>query len=308
MAGDFVPLMGYTPDRAGTERFLRSLPKPTLAAAGPDLELDTGRDVFLGQYLLKCDSTWKRGRQVVGSCCGWGWGLAVDILACCDALLRNEPEVYGGRVLEASIYGPSRVEIRGGGKNNGTDGSYGAACAKAVTKIGTLHYGIDYGNGHKFTQNSGTLERAWGRDGMPDELEPFAAEHKVSSVAQVGGFEDCAKALQSGYPTALTSMMGFSMTLREGYMTPMGQWPHCQMAAGLRWNPEPAILVVNSWGDCYDGTYDTLLPPQFQKSAGWVRAKDFDRMIGGSDSDSFALSGYTGFSPRTLPNWTGVAL
>ena len=301
---DFVPLMGYVPDRAGTDAFLASLPRPTLAQAGPDLALDDSRDVFLGGYLLQCMPGWTRGAQKIGSCVGWGWALSCDMLAACDVLLRNEPESFGGRVLEASVYAFSRVEVRGS-RNLGGDGSYGGAAAKAVTKYGTLHYGIDYG-GQRFTDNSGTREMTWGRDGVPDELESFAAQHKVSSVALVRSFEDCAKALQSGYPTAVCSSMGFSMTLREGYMTPMGTWMHCQMAAGVRWNPDPAILVVNSWGDCYGGTFDKNLPPQFQKSAGWVRAKDFTHMVSGDDS--FALSGYAGFPPRTLPDWTGGAL
>jgi hypothetical protein len=114
------------------------------------------------------------------------------------------------------------------------------------------------------------------------------------------------RGLQSGYPTAICSSMGFSMTLRQGYMTPMGTWMHCQMAAAVKWRPEPAILVVNSWGDCYSGTFDETLPQQFQRSAGWVRAKDFTRMVQGEDS--FALSGYSGFPPQTLPDWTGGTL
>lgn len=298
---DFVPLFGYQPDRQGTEAFLATLAKPTLAQAGPDLALDESRDVFLGSALLSVSPDWKRGSQKIGSCCGWGFGLACDMLAACDVVLRNEPEVYGGRVLEASVYGFSRVEVRGQ-KNYGGDGSYGGACAKAVTKYGTLHYGQTY-NGQQFNDNSGTREREWGRDGVPDSLEKFAAEHKVQSVALVTSFEDTAKSLQNGYPVALCSSMGFSMTLRDGYMTPMGSWAHCQMAAGVRWNPEPAILVVNSWGDCYQGTVDKNLPAQFQRSAGWVKAKDFTRMIGPGE-DSFALAGYSGFKPRTLPeNW-----
>ena len=298
---DFVPLFGYQPDRKGTEAFLSTLAKPTLAQAGPDLALDESRDVFLGSALLSVSPGWKRGSQKIGSCVGWGWALSCDILAACDILLRNEPETYGGRVLEASVYGFSRVEVRGQ-KNYGGDGSYGGAAAKAVTKYGTLHYGQTY-NGQQFNDNSGTREKEWGRDGVPDSLEKFAAEHKVQSVALVTSFEDTAKSLQNGYPVALCSGMGFSMTLRDGYMTPMGSWAHCQMAAGVRWNPEPAILVVNSWGDCYQGTVDKNLPAQFQRSAGWVKAKDFTRMIGPGE-DSFALAGYSGFKPRTLPeNW-----
>lgn len=298
MAG-FVPLFGYQPDRKGTEAFLATLAKPTLAQAGPDLALDESRDVFLGSALLSVAPDWKRGSQKIGSCVGWGWSLSCDILAACDILLRNEAETYGGRVLEASVYGFARTL---NGKNYGGDGSYGGAAAKAVTKYGTLHYGVTY-NGQQFTDNSGTREREWGRDGVPGSLAKHAAEHKVQSVALVTSFEDTAKSLQNGYPVALCSGMGFSMTLRDGYMTPMGSWAHCQMAAGVRWNPEPAILVVNSWGDCYTGTFDKNLPPQFQRSAGWVKAKDFTRMIGPGE-DSFALAGYSGFKPRTLPdNW-----
>jgi hypothetical protein len=293
-------MFGYSPDRDGTDHFLASLAKPTLAQAGPDLALDETRDVFLGSYLLQCDPGWKRGAQKIGSCVGWGWALSCDILAACDIHVRSEAEVYGGRVLEASVYAFSRVEVRGQ-RNLGGDGSYGAAAAKAVNRFGTLHYGIDYG-GEKFTDNSGTREKEWGRDGVPDRLEPYAAKHKVSGVALVTSFEDAAKAIQNGYPVAVCSMQGFSMTMREGYLTPMGSWAHCMMFAGLRWKPYPSLLCVNSWGECYQGDVDKNLPPQFQRSAGWVRADTCTRMLKGEDS--FALSGYSGFAPRKLDdNW-----
>ena len=301
---DFLPMFGYSPDRDATDAFLASLPKPTLAQAGPDLALDENRDVFLGDYLLQCDPGWKRGAQKIGSCVGWGWALSCDILACCDVLMRNEPEVYGGRVLEASVYAFSRVEVRGQ-RNLGGDGSYGGAAAKAVTKFGTLHYGVEYA-GERFTDNSGLREKEWGRDGVPDRLEPFAAKHKVSSVALVTDFEQAAKAIQNGYPVAVCSMRGFSMTMRDGYLTPMGSWAHCMMFAGVRWSPKPALLCVNSWGDCYTGSVDPKLPAQFQRSAGWVEASTCTSMLKGEDS--FALSGYSGFAPRTLPDWTGGAL
>ena len=301
---DFLPMFGYQPDRDGTDAFLATLPRPLLSQAGPDLALDESRDVFLGDYLLKVDPAWKRGAQKIGSCVGWGWSLSCDILAACDVLMRAEPEVYGGRVLEASVYAFSRVEVRGQ-KNLGGDGSYGGAAAKAVTKFGTLHYGLDYA-GEKFTDNSGVREKEWGRDGVPDRLEKFAAQHKVSSVALVTTFEDAAKAIQNGYPVAVCSMRGFSMTMRDGYLTPMGSWAHCMMFAGVRWNPRPALLCVNSWGDCYTGTVDKNLPVQFQRSAGWVEAATCTSMLKGEDS--FALSGYSGFQPRTLPDWTGGLL
>ena len=298
---DFLPLFGYTPDPAGTTAFLRTLARPSLASAGPDLALDEGRDVFLGSALLSVSPGWKRGSQKIGSCVGWGWALSCDILAACDIVLRNEPETYGGRVLEASVYGFSRVEVRGG-RNLGGDGSYGGAAAKAVTKYGTLHYGQNYG-GQLFDDNSGTREKEWGRDGVPDELEKSAAEHKVESVALVTTFDDAAKSIQNGYPVAVCSMQGFTMTLRDGgYLSPAGSWAHCMMFAGVRWKPSPALLCVNSWGDCYSGDVDKTLPAPFQRSSGWVKAETCTRMLKGEDS--FALAGYSGFKPRKMPdNW-----
>ena len=294
----FVPLFGYTPNREGTDAFLSSLARPTLAQAGPDLVLDESKDVFLGHALLKCHPGWKRGAQTIGSCVGWGWSLSVDVLAACDVVLRNEPEAYGGDTLCASVYGFSRCEVRGG-RNLGGDGSYGGAAAKAVTKYGTLQLGQAYGT-KTFTQQSGTLEKAWGRDGVPDELEPFARQHKVQNVTLVTTFEDAAKAIQNGYPVAVCSGQGFSMTLRDGYLTPSGSWAHCMMFLGVRWKPYPALYCENSWGNCYTGTPDKNVPAPFQFSGGWVKAATCTSMLSGEDS--FAVAGFEGFQPRQLPD------
>jgi len=299
MAG-FVPLFGYQPDRKGTEAFLSTLAKPTLAQAGPDLVLDESKDVFLGNALLQVNPGWKRGSQAIGSCVGWGWSLSVDVLAACDVVLRNEPEAYGGGTLCASVYGFSRVEVRGQ-KNYGGDGSYGGAAAKAVTKYGTLHLGQAYGK-TTYTQQSGTLEKSWGRDGVPDELEPFAKQHKVQNVTLATSFEDAAKAIQNGYPVAVCSGQGFSMTLKDGYLTPSGSWAHCMMFLGVQWKPYPALYCENSWGNCYTGTPDKNVPKPFQFSGGWVKAATCTSMLSGEDS--FALAGFEGFKPRQLPdNW-----
>ena len=294
----FVPLFGYLPNRKGTDEFLATLARPTLAQAGPDLVLDESRDVFLGNALLSVNPGWKRGAQTIGSCVGWGWSLSVDVLAACDVVLRNEPEAYGGDTLCASLYGFSRVEVRGQ-RNLGGDGSYGGAAAKAASKYGTLHLGQAYGK-QIFTQQSGTLEKTWGRDGVPDELEPFAKQHKVQNVTLVTTFEDAAKAIQNGYPVAVCSGQGFSMTLKDGYLTPSGSWAHCMMFLGVRWKPYPALYCENSWGNCYTGTPDKSLPSPFQFSGGWVKSSTCTSMLKGEDS--FALAGFEGFKPRQLPD------
>jgi hypothetical protein len=204
-------------------------------------------------------------------------------------------------VLEASVYGFARVEVQGQ-PNRGGDGSYGGAAAKAVTKYGTLHYGQDYA-GKTYTESTGRLESDWGRNGVPDALESYAAQHKVNEAVLVKDFESAAAAIQNAYPVAVCSGQGFSMTMKDGALTPMGHWSHCMMFLGVRWKPEPALYCANSWGDCYSGTVDKTLPVAFQRSGGWVSASTCSLMLRGEDS--FALSGYSGFAPRTLPDWLG---
>jgi len=302
MAG-FVPLFGYDPDPAGAEAFVASLAKPTLAEAGPDLET-AKHDVALSRLLMKCMPSWKRGSQPIGSCVGWGTAMSVDVLAACDILLRNEPEAWGGRCIEGVVYGLSRVEARGQSVNMGGDGSTGFHAAKAISKFGTLHYGQDYGGKRFDKQLSGTQERELGRNGLPANLEPHAAQHKVSEVTLVKSFADVAKAISNGYPVFLCSMRGFSMTFKKdanyggGWLTPMATWAHCMMACDIRWD-RPAALVPNSWGECYSGPVDERLPAPFQRSSGWVDAAVIDSMCSGGDS--YAVAGFNGFRPSLMP-------
>jgi hypothetical protein len=73
------------------------------------------------------------------------------------------------------------------------------------------------------------------------------------------------------------------------------------MACAVRVD-HPALLVANSWGNCYSGPVDERLPEAFQKSAGWVDAEVIYSMCKGGDS--YALAGFTGFRPTALPtNW-----
>lgn len=311
MSGEFKPVFGYDASPAGTSAFVSSLRRPTLDEAGPML-LATPREVFLGEFLLRLDPGWKRLAQPIGSCVGWGWSLAVQMLAACDICMRNERESYGGRVLEAATYGFSRVEARGLDKNYGGDGSYGAAAGKAVTKYGTLYADRDY-DGKRYQSADAKLERGWGKDGVPDFLEPFAAERKVLEVTLVRNFGDVVKAVGNGYPVAICAMRAFKMTFekdgegRGGWLVPnpRDKWPHCQMIAGCRQGARPGALVVNSWSDCYSGPVDERLPAAFQRSSGWVDAAEIDKMIGGDNSDTFALAGYSGFAPSQISDWTG---
>ena len=296
---------GYVPDPAGAEAFVASLPRPTLALAGPDLRA-ANEDVLLYPALLACSPTWRRGSQGnVGSCVGWGSSLAVDILAACDIHWRKEAEAWKGRTIEASLYGFSRVEARGQQSNTGGDGSTGFHAAKAIRDFGSLHYGVDYGGFVFQEQDKEARDREWGRNGVPDKLEQFAKERRCSETTLATSFEEAAAAISNGYPVVVCSGQGFSMSRdADGFCRAGGVWWHCMCLLGLRGGKRPGLLCANSWGDSntVGKHYPETMPEAVRNCSFWIDAEVCDRMLSGRDS--YVYAGYSGFKTTQLPdNW-----
>jgi len=300
---------GYDPDPAGAAAFVSTLARPTLAQAGPELATDEKTDVFLYEALLRLMPSWERGSQGnVGSCVGWAASLCVDILAACDIVYRKEPETWGGRTIEASLYGISRVESRGLRVNAGGDGSTGFHAAKAIRDFGCLHYGQDYG-GTRFDAHSSQRERDWGRNGLPDVLEPFAKERRASETTLCTSFMDVAKSVSNGYAVCVCSMQGFSMSRDEdGFCRPGATWPHAMCICSIRWGKRPGALIVNSWGasNTLGKHYPHNIPEPVRVCSFWVDADVIDRMCRGEDTYTYA--GYSGFKATKIENWTGGTL
>lgn len=294
---------GYEPDPEGAESFVATLPHPTLASAGPSLKA-ANEDVMLYPALLACSPTWRRGSQGnVGSCVGWGASLAVDVLAACDIHWRKEPESWGGRTIEASLYGFSRVEARGQRSNNGGDGSTGFHAAKAVRDFGALHYGVDYGGFVFQEKDKESRDREWGRSGVPDKLEPFAKERRCSETTLATSFDQAAAAISNGYPVVVCSGQGFSMSRdADGFCRAGGVWWHCMTFAGVRFGKRPGLLCMNSWGNSntVGKHYPENMPEAVRNCSFWIDAEVCDRMLGGRDS--YVYAGYSGFQPTQLPD------
>ena len=296
---------GYLPDPEGAESFVATLPRPTLASAGPDLKA-AQEDVLLYPALLACDPNWRRGSQGnVGSCVGWGASLAVDVLAACDIHWRKEPEAWKGRTMESSVYGFSRVEARGIKANTGGDGSTGFHAAKAVRDYGALHYGVDYGGFVYQEKDKESRDREWGRNGVPDKLEPFAKERRCSETTLATSFDEAAAAISNGYPVVVCSGQGFSMSRDEdGFCRAGGVWWHCMCFIGVRFGKRPGLLCANSWGDSntVGKHYPANMPEAVRNCSFYVDADVCDRMLSGRDS--YVYAGYSGFKPTQLPdNW-----
>ena len=301
---------GYVPDQAGSDAFVASLPHPTLASAAPGFAVDERREVMLYPALLRCLPGWRRGSQGnVGSCVGWAASLAVDIVAACDVVHRQEAEQVVGRTVEASLYGFSRVEARGQRTNNGGDGSTGFHAAKAIRDFGALHYGVNYGGTIIPEADKASRDREWGRNGVPDVLEPFAKERRCSETTLAVDFEQAAAAIQNGYPVMVCSGQGFSMARDEdGFCKPGGVWWHAVVFAGVRWGKRPGLLCFNSWGDSntVGKHYPETMPTAVRNCSFWVDASVATKMLSGRDS--YVYAGYSGFQPTQLPDWTGDVL
>jgi hypothetical protein len=300
---------GYVPDPAGAERFAASLPHQTFSSAAPECTA-SGKDVFLWPALLQCSPRWKRGSQgSVGSCVGWAASLGVDMTAACDIVYRHEPEEWRGRTIESSLYGFSRVEARGLRTNTGGDGSTGWHAAKAIRELGCLHYGVDYGGVVIPEKGKEARDRDWGRNGVPDTLEPFAKERRCSEVTLVTTFEEAAAAISNGFPVMVCSGVGFSMTRDDdGFCRPGPTWWHAMLLAAVRWGKRPGLKCFNSWGDSNTRGkhYPEDLPPAIANCSFWIDADVCTRMLSGRDS--YAYAGYSGFRVTQIPDWTGGAL
>jgi hypothetical protein len=301
---------GYVPDPAGAEAFASRLPHPTLTEAAPDLVRSEPRETHLWPALLKCSPKWKRGSQgSVGSCVGWGASLGVDLTAAADIVYRNQPEMWSGRCVESSLYGFSRVESRGLTSNRGGDGSTGFHAAKSIRELGCLHYGVDYGGTVIPERDKQARDREWGRDGVPDSLEPYAKLRRCSEVTLATTFEEAAAAIGNGYPVVVCSGVGFSMTRDDqGFCSPGPTWWHCMTLASVRYGKRPGLLCMNSWGDSNTKGkhYPTDIPAAVANCSFWVDASVCTRMLSGKDS--YVYAGYSGFQVTRIPDWTGGVL
>jgi hypothetical protein len=280
---------------AEIEIVLATLPRPQFAeAAAPLLAAPADGDVFLwdacrrvtGGHLPAHD------QDGVGCCVGEGFSSAVEYLQCVEIALAGEVEEYSP-ISSESVYALSRVEV-GGGRIGG-DGSTGAWAAKAVHDFGVLPRRAV--GRYDLTHFDPRRARDWGRDGLPDDLEPEARQHLVRTVSLVRTFAEARAALANGYPVAVCSGQGFTMTRdRDGFCAPRGVWGHCMCFIGVTGGRRPGLCCLQSWGPNVPG--GPIGVGGHPDCAFWVDAEVAERMLG--QGDSWALSAFDGFPARRL--------
>jgi hypothetical protein len=306
---------GYTPDPLATRRFVASLPKPTLAQAGPDvLEAASERTALLYRALdrthkARFGKPWVPHKQGIGDCVSHGWGHACDVhLAIMVQLGDVEASSFELAATE-SIYGGSRVEARGISRAGRSDGSSGGSAAKFVRDWGITFRQPYPDFGFDLTTYSSGRAKDWGdygNGGAGDngKFDTEAKKHPVREVTLVRSFKEAAAAIQSGYPVAVCSGQGFTSTRdKDGFARASGSWAHCMCFVGVRFDRK-GLLCQNSWGATWIS--GPKWPADQPDGSFWVDEKTCDRMLGGGDS--FAVSGYDGFPLKTLKHgdWASV--
>lgn len=296
---DFTDLCGWHDDQKAVEAVMARQQFPLFGPAAVTSQAKgggRGKRALLYKFVEKANGGKFNTRlQTIGDCVSQGSGGAVDVLRAIQVC--NGKGSWVAETATEPIYAVSRVEI-GKGQLGNSDGSVGAWAAEGVKKFGTL-VRKKYGK-YDLTKYSGALAKQWGARGagLPDDLEPEAAQHLVETVSLVTTWEELCDAIAAGYPVTIASTQGFSNVRdSKGFLKPQGSWPHQMVVMGTDdSSPRPGACIINSWGpDWVTG------PKQFEQPDGsfWCDADVIEKRIL-SAQDSWAYSEYKGFPPKKL--------
>jgi hypothetical protein len=315
---------GWIQDPDEVQRIVATLPMPYAQGMTPALDekkeffcWDIARKVLNGQDVPK-------GPQKIGDCVSWGWHNLVNYVSLLqiykELRLKGvldlesqrsgwtsaqfaEQQLIRDTILEEyqeacteAIYGLSRVEV-GGQRGSNQDGSVGAWAAKAVSEYGiiTRKYLDKKGLGGAYDP---TRAKKWGAQGLPDDLEPEAKQHIVKTTSMVKTFAEAAALIQNGYPVAVCSNQGFSMQRgADGFCNPEGQWAHCMLFCGVRWD-KPGLCCSQSWGP---NTPSGPVAKGQPDNTFWVAESTVNRML--SSEDSFTGSEFQGYPAQDFLTW-----
>lgn len=306
---------GWVHNPEEVERVLSTMPMPIMTAPPTG---DEKTEVFLYTFMraiTKGDAP--KGPQKIGDCVSWGWSNLTNYIAALQIFKALKAqnlldatgvpissdesqaviEQYQPAASEVT-YALSRVEV-GGQRGSYDDGSVGAWAAKSVTDFGTLSRPYLES---KLGPGKGAYDpnraKDWGAKGLPDELEPDARQHVIKTTTLVQSFNDAAKLIQNGYPVAVCSNRGFTMTRdRQGFCTPSGVWNHCMLFVAVRWD-RPGLCCSQSWGpNTPSGPVDKDQPD----NTFWVDANVVDYMLG--QRDSFTGSEFHGYPDQDFIDW-----
>jgi len=296
---------GWSPDEPSRQRYIARTDRPFLKQVNREIKgSGKGKKAFLHlAYERVTGQKYRPHVQGAPDCTAQAAALGVDFLSSVQ-IEAGKPEHWIAKTAVEPIYGGSRVEI--GGDRRGPIGSTGHWTVEWLEKYGVL-LRRRYFLRHDFTVYSGNKSKRYGREGVPDRLEPVAKRHPVRKSAICTTYEDMCDCIQNGSPVIVCSKMGFGdhknkrlKRDRDGFLHRHRKpWWHAMLFAG--YDDEfrrPGALAFNSWGDGYiEGPTRGPQPP----GTFWIDARTVTAML--QQGDSFAISAYTGFPRTRIPRY-----
>lgn len=248
------------------------------------------RDVCLAPALFKVWPDWHWGMQGTGDCVSWGSGHMGDVNLAVASLAGKirKPDAL---ICQESIYGFGKSELAESYSYHG-DGMAGVDAAEAWKKFGTLYRTV-YPN-HDLTEYDGDRAIAWGErprttHGVPDELEPLAAQHKARDYVQVDSIQAGAALLQAGYAWQYCGYTYWPQSrTSDGMGTNFTSGWHCMTCVGVihdaAGNPAWWRIANTGHGDHVDGPAEPGdVNPIYQECGGWVPNRLVEPVIRAGD-------------------------
>jgi len=294
---------GWVDDQNAVDAVMAELPQPMFSDTGLDsISLDElPKEVIPNKFAQKIvgQPTLKIFNQgSVGSCVGHGSSRASEITNLVEiANGDNEDFKYISRLV---MYGGSRVNVNSGRSPFRSDGSVGAWAAKFANQFGELAMEKYLDGKYDLSVYTASICREWGAMGVPKDLLPLAAEHKVASVTMVTNVDEARKALFNGHGISVCSNQGFNTKRdRNGVCSPSGSWAHCLAIIGyLHLGNDLYFMIENSWGDYLKGS---PAPAYCNDGTFLAKADVVNKMLG--QKDSFAYAGVAGWKRKDNIDW-----
>lgn len=276
--------------------------KVTYADVSPAAADGAGETICLYKYWEQLVSAPTRPRdQGKGSdCVGQSTARGIDIVTAVAIMGLGLPIKFVAMASATSIYGGSRVEVgkRKYRMNLRNAGSHVPYAAEFCADIGCL-YMMKYPS-IDLSTHSWAVSKAWGNEGMPDELEAEAhAYGMLTGYVPINSYAEYRGAIKNGNPVVFGSSFGFKGQKNrdaDGFLEPNGTWMHAMVGTAVDDSPRrPGGCIENSWGADWVGGPKHLDQPD---GSFWVDADVIEDMA--RKGEAVALLGVNGHAKNNL--------
>ncbi len=302
----------FAPDAEPNFGYAYTAPRSPLAARpiaeiAPHILDQEPRDTVLWPYLFQVFPDWTWGEQPTGDCTRWMKQHELDVLyACLHA--AGSIEAPEAQVAGEGSYALAKCELVDSYRYHGA-GSTGWALAKATRDFGHLwrkRYVVD-GDEYDLTHET-DYSIPWGDrgKGLPDGLEPLAAENRSGDLLEVASPEEAGKLIQAGYSC---DYCGYTYWARErgedGIGTRFSSGWHAITATGVRWDDDGQVLALwiantGHGNHCSGPVGPFAVPDVYAQCGGWVPRKLLEPVYSAGDCYAHTVIG----TPiQKLPAW-----